>query len=186
MKAEEHPTPYYIWRTRGDGKVRSSHAANNGKVFSWDFPPPTGHPGEEYGCRCWAESFYDDGFIERERINPSYFIEDLIGLFSGGSLLTGLLSTLLRQVRDVDAETLSETQAYNLRRFDKKLPKAAGEIQIIKGRNGIRIFRSDVPARNIPNSFARYEKIVDAEGNTLSYTKTTFAPNGDVVHIKIK
>lgn len=62
----EHPTPYYIWRTSGDSKVRSSHAANNGKIFAWDNPPPTGHPSEEYNCRCWAEPYYGyvDGLIE--------------------------------------------------------------------------------------------------------------------------
>ena len=30
------------------------HAANNRKVFSWDNPPPTGHPGYDYNCRCGA------------------------------------------------------------------------------------------------------------------------------------
>ena len=40
--------------------MRSSHAANNGKIFSWNNPPPTGHPGETYGCRCWAEAFNPD------------------------------------------------------------------------------------------------------------------------------
>jgi len=54
-EARLHPTTHYIWRTRGDNKVRASHAANTGKVFAWDNPPPTGHPGEDYGCRCWAQ-----------------------------------------------------------------------------------------------------------------------------------
>lgn len=53
----EHPTTHYIWRTRGDNKVRAAHAANNGRIFSWDNPPPTGHPGEDYGCRCTAEPY---------------------------------------------------------------------------------------------------------------------------------
>ena len=48
---------YYIWRTVEDEKVRPAHAANNGKIFSWNDPPPTGHPGEEYGCRCRAEEY---------------------------------------------------------------------------------------------------------------------------------
>ncbi len=30
----ERPTTHYIWRTRGDNKVRAAHAANNGKVFA--------------------------------------------------------------------------------------------------------------------------------------------------------
>jgi len=59
LKAEvqDHPTTHYIWRTRGDGKVRAAHAANNGRVFSWDNPPPTGHPGEDYNCRCTPEPY---------------------------------------------------------------------------------------------------------------------------------
>lgn len=30
--AQEHPTTHYIWRTRGDNKVRAAHAANNGSI----------------------------------------------------------------------------------------------------------------------------------------------------------
>lgn len=45
----------YIWRTQGDGKVRSEHAEREGKTFSWDSPPDGGHPGEAPNCRCWAE-----------------------------------------------------------------------------------------------------------------------------------
>lgn len=57
---QSRPTSHYIWRTRRtrrDGKVRPSHASNNGKIFAWDKPPPTGHPGEDYGCRCTAEPY---------------------------------------------------------------------------------------------------------------------------------
>lgn len=57
MKAAEHPTTHYIWRTTGDDKVRATHAANNGKIFTWNNPPATGHPGEDYGCRCVAEPY---------------------------------------------------------------------------------------------------------------------------------
>lgn len=37
--------------------MRDSHQENNGKIFAWDNPPPTGHPGEDYGCRCKAEPY---------------------------------------------------------------------------------------------------------------------------------
>ncbi|MGC6511155.1 MAG: phage minor head protein [Parvibaculales bacterium] len=50
-------TTHYIWRTRRDSRVRPSHAENDGKVFAWNNPPPTGHPGEDYGCRCIAEPY---------------------------------------------------------------------------------------------------------------------------------
>jgi len=45
----------YVWRTVGDERVRDEHDDNDGETFSWDSPPATGHPGEDYQCRCWAE-----------------------------------------------------------------------------------------------------------------------------------
>lgn len=89
-------------------------------------------------------------------------------------------------MQDIDARTLNAAQVRNLQRFDAKLPKDAKEIEILPGREGQRTFRSDVPTRNIPGSYARYEKIVSGAGETVSYTKTTFAPDGSIVHIKIK
>lgn len=50
----------YIWRTRGDCKVRSEHAERDGKVFEWNNPPDGGHPGEAPNCRCWAEAVEDN------------------------------------------------------------------------------------------------------------------------------
>lgn len=50
----------YIWHTQGDDKVRESHAANDGGIFSYDNPPSTGNPGEDFGCRCWAEPFVNE------------------------------------------------------------------------------------------------------------------------------
>lgn len=53
---DNHTTTHYIWRTVGDNRVRSRHAAFGGQIFSWNETPPGGyHPGEDYGCRCWAE-----------------------------------------------------------------------------------------------------------------------------------
>lgn len=48
---------HYIWYTQGDNKVRGAHAANEGRLFAWNSPPATGHPGEDYNCRCWAEPY---------------------------------------------------------------------------------------------------------------------------------
>ncbi len=50
----------YIWRTRDDARVRHSHDENDDRVFSWDNPPPTGHPGEDFGCRCRAEAILEN------------------------------------------------------------------------------------------------------------------------------
>jgi hypothetical protein len=48
-------SPFYIWRTQHDDKVRPSHAANEGRACAWDAPPDTGNPGDDFGCRCHAE-----------------------------------------------------------------------------------------------------------------------------------
>lgn len=46
----------YKWRTQKDPKVREEHKKREGDIFSWDDPPYDGHPGEAFGCRCWAEA----------------------------------------------------------------------------------------------------------------------------------
>lgn len=55
----------YIWHTAGDDKVRGSHARNDGETFLWNNPPATGHPGEDYNCRCWAEPIGSDRVVNQ-------------------------------------------------------------------------------------------------------------------------
>lgn len=51
----------YRWRTVGDDAVRASHAAKNNNIYRWDKPPlDTGHPGDDYQCRCYAEPYLED------------------------------------------------------------------------------------------------------------------------------
>ena len=50
----------YRWRTVGDARVRTTHRQREGEIFSWDRPPPDGHPGAPINCRCWAEPVMDD------------------------------------------------------------------------------------------------------------------------------
>lgn len=52
------PTTHYTWRTAGDDRVRHTHAALEGLVFSWTNAPSEGHPGTAPNCRCWAEPYY--------------------------------------------------------------------------------------------------------------------------------
>lgn len=58
----------YRWVTSGDDRVRQSHIANNGKIFSWDSPPATGHPGEDYQCRCVAQPVFDTGVTDNPEL----------------------------------------------------------------------------------------------------------------------
>jgi SPP1 gp7 family putative phage head morphogenesis protein len=50
----------YRWRTAGDERVRASHRALEGQVFSWNAPPSVGHPGHDINCRCVAIPVMDD------------------------------------------------------------------------------------------------------------------------------
>lgn len=56
---------HYIWHTQDDDKVRLSHAANHNRIFAWDNPPATGHPGEDFNCRCWAEPIGDSKYASQ-------------------------------------------------------------------------------------------------------------------------
>ena len=40
--------------TAQDERVRPSHAALSGMIFSWSDPPGVGHPGDDILCRCLA------------------------------------------------------------------------------------------------------------------------------------
>lgn len=61
LRHQEVGVKKYKWSTSGDERVRESHRAKNGKIFSWDNPPSdTGHPGEDYQCRCAAIPVFDD------------------------------------------------------------------------------------------------------------------------------
>jgi uncharacterized protein with gpF-like domain len=56
----------YSWQNSGDGRVvgnpggkypegspgHMDHWSREGKIFRWDKPPPDGHPGEAFSCRC--------------------------------------------------------------------------------------------------------------------------------------
>lgn len=56
----------YLWRNSQDERVRGNpsglypnseydHWSREGKEYSWDDPPPDGHPGQAIQCRCVAE-----------------------------------------------------------------------------------------------------------------------------------
>ena len=53
----------YRWLTVRDERVRARHRANQDRIFAWDSPPGTGHPGTEVQCRCVASVIINDDFI---------------------------------------------------------------------------------------------------------------------------
>lgn len=59
-RAQSVGVKQYTWETVNDNRVRPEHAEREGKVFSWDKPPPDGHPGQPIRCRCSAGLIFPD------------------------------------------------------------------------------------------------------------------------------
>ena len=58
IRQQEAGVRSYVWLTSRDGRVRPTHAANEGRRFFWASPPPeTGHPGTDIQCRCNAIAY---------------------------------------------------------------------------------------------------------------------------------
>lgn len=90
-----------------------------------------------------------------------------------------------RKGQRVSREALNAKQAKNLKRFEKRLPSGAQETTVRQLPDGSASYTSSVPGR-VPGSRAEYTKIVDEAGNTTSYVKTTYGPDGKIIHIKDK
>lgn len=87
----------YRWSTSGDERVRRSHEALDGKVFSWDAPPAVGHPGTDFQCRCSAEPvFEDEEEMEEARAAASQAIES--GILAVSPISTGAIQPSRRQL----------------------------------------------------------------------------------------
>ena len=86
---------------------------------------------------------------------------------------------------NVSRSSIPQNQTQNLRRFERKVPAGNTGTRIIDTGSGNVVFSSEVPG-NVPGSKAIYEKHVDSSGKTISYYKTTYDNNGNIVHIKDK
>jgi SPP1 gp7 family putative phage head morphogenesis protein len=73
---------HYIWRTSNDERVRPDHAEREGQTFSWDEPPPDGHPGIAVSCRCFGEPILapllgDDEPVAQQEDPAQVEVEDI-------------------------------------------------------------------------------------------------------------
>jgi RHS repeat-associated protein len=109
--------------------------------------------------------------------DTSMDIFNIFTLFTPGGVIKDAAAT--------GAEMTAEQMA-NLARFEGKLPANSTKTKIFNLPGGGKAFQADSPAAKIPGSYAQYEKQVDALGKTLQYTKTTFGPNGAIIHVKYK
>lgn len=179
---EKPKTGYYIWHTVGDSHVRGAHKALEGTIHSWETSPT---PGEDFGCRCWAEAVQTNiPPIYDPPIEPVYPEMILIPLLRTGKLAKGALS-LMKSLLDKNPK-LNKMQAENLNRFIKKIPaNSKSTVKINKLRNGNIRFQATSQGK-VEGSKAIYEKTVDTNGETIQYLKTTIGKNNQVIHIKNK
>ena len=125
----------YIWRTRGDSKVRSEHAERDGKVFEWNNPPEGGHPGEAPNCRCRAEELESES-CERLRLQ----LEVDANNFKAARSRWG------------EANDEVERISLKLAKVNQKMSQIVAEVRKTYGRFGLSILlggklRPDLPAR---------------------------------------
>ncbi len=98
---------FYAWRTVRDDHVRPAHAVREGRLFRWSENLPSGHPGEDHNCRCWAEPLYagyqpppipkrkpevvvgqpQEENLYPDAIRPVYPIETILGLGVSGRII---------------------------------------------------------------------------------------------------
>lgn len=137
-------------------------------------------------------------------VAPSLSPLDFIGLpvrGAGGVVVTEFvaarnaarLKQYLKEARQIPkgvtevgkgASSLSTRQIGKLEGFSKERSKRFEEIEIIKYSDGRAVFSTKQPARDIPNSYAIWEKQVSKTGDTIRIYKTVVGPDGALVHIK--
>ena len=77
-------------------------------------------------------------------------------------------------------------QANSLARFVKKLPRNAKDNLSIQALPNSGVAIQALSLGKVPGSSAIYEKQVDAWGQTIQFTKTTYDQNGDMIMVKDK
>ncbi|HEU0131869.1 MAG TPA: DUF6531 domain-containing protein [Mycobacteriales bacterium] len=106
---------------------------------------------------------------------------DGLGLLSDAASVAGGIDAAV-----VDIDQLSSGQLSSYTRYLKRLPKGADYPTITRLPDGSVQFSADVPATNIPGSYATFTKVIGEDGSTITYYKTTIAPDGSVVSVKVK
>lgn len=81
---------------------------------------------------------------------------------------------------------LTAAQAKNVDRFTSKLPANAKDSLSLKALPNDGVAAQAVSPGRVPGSSAVHEKQIDATGKTIQYTKTTYDPAGNIVHVKDK
>lgn len=111
---------------------------------------------------------------------------EAIGAAVLGAEATVILTTAGSGGEPPIGSATNPAQTANIQRFESKIPaNAKGSIETHKLPNDGVAVQATSPGE-VPGSKAVYEKQIDADGNTVQMTKTTYDPNGEIVHVKDK
>lgn len=85
----------YTWRRNAASNTRPSHRRRDGRRFTWNKPPPDGHPGQPVQCECHAEAVVRlETAVRQEDVTRAPGISTgLVVAAVGVALATGLESS---------------------------------------------------------------------------------------------
>ncbi|UWG65406.1 hypothetical protein K5M76_03925 [Shewanella xiamenensis] len=89
-------------------------------------------------------------------------------------------------LRGSQAVATNAAQAKNISRFESKIPANSKDSVTTKSLPSGGVAVQATSPGNVAGSKAVYEKQIDSGGKTMSYTKTTYDPSGNIVHVKDK
>lgn len=102
----------YMWLSQHDSRVRAKHRApfRDGNIYSWNSPPPDGHPGWPIRCRCVAAPVFDTNkFLTQPRPNSFKNAEENV-------IIKEKLNKIMRETR-VLGELAYPPPSYDLSEF---------------------------------------------------------------------
>jgi hypothetical protein len=170
----------------GDDPINGSDP--NGHQFIDGLPPPIC-----IGCN--EQPFTSDQYhnlIQNEAIISAAVGGGVVVIAGAAEVIPAAVGIAIKQfanqVKKEISSQLTPGQIANITRTEGRVAVAnQGTIRVTNIGGGKIKIEWEVPANNVPGSYAKYVKIVDKEGTTIGpVVKTTFDGKGNIVHIKEK
>ena len=138
-----------------------------------------------YMSQQWTQTQQVVGAVFNQSMNTAAQIT--VGLASFIPVPAAILGRLAVTAKaEATAIELTASQLKNVERFMGKVPANAKDSLVVKALPNEGIAAQAVSPGRVPGSSAVYEKQIDATGKTIQYTKTTYDPAGNIVHVKDK
>jgi len=96
---------HYVWSSAQDRRVRQEHADLHGRIFTWNNPPPVGHPGEPIQCRCVAIPHNPAGDVKPGQVQQTAAEQQAARQAASSSATAGQqLDKVKAEVADLDGK----------------------------------------------------------------------------------